>query len=225
MKKIVSILFAVCLALPLFSQTEKNEIPQPKNPNVNEIMKKVLANIQDPIGVVLDYRMSFKDKVNKISNSSNGKLTIKGDKFHLFSPQMESWYDGKTQWTYNRAAREINITTPSEWDLINISPMFIAKNYKKYYDCTYSRYTISSAHGQYVHCLKLTPKDKNSDIDFINFNVFDEAFVPYLIVFNGKDGSTTHVDLKKMDQKESVDESIFIFNPADHAGVDIIDLR
>ena len=46
-------------------------------------------------------------------HSQSGTLTIAGDRFIISSPQVSSWYDGKTQWTYSTQTGEVNITEPT----------------------------------------------------------------------------------------------------------------
>ena len=37
------------------------------------------------------------------SEKMNGTIVTSGDKFHISSPQLSTWYDGRTQWTYSPA--------------------------------------------------------------------------------------------------------------------------
>ena len=89
-------------------------IPQPKNPDINGIMSKAIANVMDPKGVTITYNMRYKDLKGKQSNATNGIAKIKGDKFYVFAHQFESWYNGTTQWTLQRGAKEVTVSTPTD---------------------------------------------------------------------------------------------------------------
>lgn len=228
MKKNLLLLTILVWSASSFSQTKKDSqygIPQPKNPNVEGMINDALKLLNDTIGVTISYHITHHDPVNKTSHSTRGTVTIKGEKFYLFTPELEAWYDGTTQWIYQRNNKEVNISSPTESELSTLSPMFIANNYKKYYDGEYIRYTYSTEQEQYIHCLKLIPKDNNNDLDFINFNLFDQSYAPYLIVYNNKSGVKTHVYLDKFDQKTKVTDNQFTFNPQNYPGAEIIDLR
>jgi len=235
MKRIVIFVITACLMTPLHAQKEKTQkepvsdvtygVPQPKNPDVNGIMEKAMASIMDPLGVAITYNLRYKDIKGKRANATSGTAKIKGEKFYLFAPEIESWYNGTTQWTLQRGAKEVSISTPTDAELADTNPMFIIRNYKKYYTAKYIRRAFSSDQQRYVHCIELTPKNTKSDIKKIIFNVFDTIFVPYMIVLYHQNEATTHIYMSKFDQQQKMDETTFNFNPADYPGNDIIDLR
>lgn len=235
LKRIVIFMITACLMTPLYAQNDKTKkepisdvtygIPQPKNPDINGIMAKAMANVMDPLGVAITYNIRYNDLKGKRSNATSGIAKIKGDKYYVFAPQFESWYNGKTQWTLQRGAKEVTISTPTDAELTEINPMFIVRNYKNYYTVKYIRLAFSSDQQKYVHCLELTPKNAKSDIKRIIFNVFDNIFVPYMIVLYHQNDATTHITMTKFDQKQKMDESTFNFSPIDYPGNEIIDLR
>ena len=235
MKKTMLCLMAACLMTPLYAQKEQVQkepvsdvtygIPQPKNPDINGIMSKAIANVMDPKGVTITYNMRYKDLKGKQSNATNGIAKIKGDKFYVFAPQFESWYNGTTQWTLQRGAKEVTVSTPTDAELSETNPMFILRNYNKNYTTKYIRLAFSSDHQKYVHCLELTPKNTKSDVKKIIINIFDNLFVPYMMVLNHKNDATTHIYMTKFDQQQKIEDNTFIFNPAEYPGNEIIDLR
>ena len=44
--------------------------------------------------------------------TQEGTLLLKGNKFHLNTGDVETWFDGKTQWSYLRQNEEVNVSTP-----------------------------------------------------------------------------------------------------------------
>ncbi len=230
MKKIILFFAIIGFTLPSIGQEANTNqpligIPQPKNPDVEAMMNAAAKLLSDPIGYEMSYQIIHNDKVNKKSSSTRGTATIKGNKFYLFTPELEAWYNGETQWMYYRANKEVNISSPTESELSTLNPLFIAENYKQFYTCEYIRYAYSSEQEQYVHCLRLVPKDKDSNLKMINFNVLDKTFAPFLVVYNEKNGSKTEISVTKFSQKQKVSDLIFTFDPKKYENVEIIDLR
>ena len=69
-------------------------------------------------------------------HSQSGTLTIAGDRFIISSPQVSSWYDGKTQWTYSTQTGEVNITEPTPEELQQVNPFAIISSFRKLYIAT-----------------------------------------------------------------------------------------
>ena len=44
--------------------------------------------------------------------TQEGTLLLKGNKFHLNTGDVETWFDGKTQWSYLRQNEEVNVCPP-----------------------------------------------------------------------------------------------------------------
>ena len=58
-------------------------------------------------------------------STSNGKITISGDRFVIEMSELSIWYNGRTQWTYSRANNEVSITEPTPDELQQINPFAI----------------------------------------------------------------------------------------------------
>ncbi|MBQ8773648.1 MAG: hypothetical protein IJZ17_04130, partial [Muribaculaceae bacterium] len=69
-------------------------------------------------------------------STSNGKIIISGEKFAISSPEISSWYDGTTQWTYSPSIGEVNITEPSTDELQQINPFAIISHFRTSYKAT-----------------------------------------------------------------------------------------
>jgi len=54
----------------------------------------------------------------------------KHNKFKLEMPDMETWFDGKTQWVWIKSTNEVNVSTPSSAEIAAISPLALLNIYK-----------------------------------------------------------------------------------------------
>ena len=57
--------------------------------------------------------MQTRSDVQKVSESLDGTVDIKGDKFVLKTPDMITWFDGTTQWSFVERNEEVNVSTPT----------------------------------------------------------------------------------------------------------------
>jgi outer membrane lipoprotein-sorting protein len=84
---------------------------------------------------------------------------LKGNRFVSQMQEMKVWFDGKTQWAYQKSGNEVTITEPSVQELVQTNPMAILGNYRN--KCNIRFCKTSSQ----LQCIQLTPKlKKNEDI-------------------------------------------------------------
>ena len=99
-----------------------------------EVLDKVVENISETSGIRIDF-----------GGTENGFLLLKGEKFYLNNGGIQSWYDGKTQWSYVADTDEVNISHPTPEELQGVNPYFILMRYKTDFDYT------DLSEGSYQH--------------------------------------------------------------------------
>ena len=67
-----------------------------------EVLDKVLEDLSKSSGIRAEF-----------GGSETGFLLLKGEKFYLNNGNIQSWYDGKTQWSYVADTEEVNISHPT----------------------------------------------------------------------------------------------------------------
>ena len=97
MKKLLTLWMLTLLPYCLGAQTNKKAA---------EVLDKVLAEWSESSGIRADF-----------IGTENGFLLIKGKKFYLNNGSIQSWYDGKTQWSYVADTEEVNISHPTNEEL------------------------------------------------------------------------------------------------------------
>ncbi len=45
--------------------------------------------------------------------STSGNILLSGNRFKLSTPDITTWFDGRTQWAYSPAAVEVNLSEPT----------------------------------------------------------------------------------------------------------------
>ena len=79
-------------------------------------------------GIEVSYTLSS----DGLDFETDGKLLMDGRKFVIDSPEMRTWYDGKTQWTMqmDEDYSTVYIVEPTEDELKNINPYLLLNNYQ-----------------------------------------------------------------------------------------------
>lgn len=174
-----------------------------------EILDKVVVLLSDKEGI----RINF-------AGTENGSLLIKENKFYLKSNQVQSWYDGTTQWSYVSTNEEVNVSTPTPEELQHVNPYFILKRYKTDYHYAY-RGNLDKR-GTQGHEIVLTPKSGNTEMIHVGIsNDYQPLFIK--IEQNGRVVSDIHVTSFQTNQR--LEDNMFRFNKSLYPDAEIIDLR
>ena len=173
--------------------------------------KKILDKASDKISVSKGFTASFTISGSKFNNS--GTISVKGTKFCARTQNTTMWYDGKTQWVYNKKADEVNISHPSASSQQSMNPYTFLNLYKKGYIIT----STAAASGTQVH---LVGNGKSISEMYIlvdkNYNIKEIKF------YQKGNWVTIHISNLK---NQPFDDSVFTFNAKDFPKAEIIDLR
>jgi outer membrane lipoprotein-sorting protein len=200
MKKLL-LLFTCFFAL-LTSNAQDNRIAE-------KILDKVSVFLSNPEGVRIDF-----------TGSENGYLIMKGEKFYLNNQSIQSWYDGKTQWSYLTDNKEVNISSPTKEEIQAISPYHLLKRYKS--DYTYIYIGQSKRKGKLVHEINLT--SKSDIINDIKLIISDDN-KPVAILFYRNNKLMSEVNITSLQTDSKIDDKQFRFDKTKYPQVEIIDLR
>lgn len=149
----------------------------------------------------------------------DGTLTISGDRFTIASPQIASWYDGKTQWTYSTQTGEVNITEPTAEELQQVNPFAIISSFRKHYKAT----LLKSAAGQKK--IKLTAGNPKSDIKSVVITFNASTLYPSNIELTMSNQRVVNINVTAVAPAGAIPLSEFRFDPKKHPGIPVVDLR
>ena len=175
-----------------------------------EVLDKVLEDLSDSNGIRADFE-----------GSETGFLLLKGEKFYLNNGNVQSWYDGKTQWSYVADTEEVNISHPTLEELQGINPYLILMRYKTDFNYTYKG--IQTRNGVNGHEIVLTPKH-SGQLEVIRVFI-SKTYHPLAMKMeqNGQTLSEINVTSYRTDQK--LEDGMFRFNKSLFPNAEIIDMR
>ena len=200
MKRLFTLWMLVLLPFCISAQTDAKAA---------EVLDKVLEDLSDN-GIRADFE-----------GSETGFLLLKGEKFYLNNGNVQSWYDGKTQWSYVADTEEVNISHPTQEELQGMNPYLILMRYQTDFNYTYKGNQMRN--GVKGHEIILTPKHSGQQESVWIF--VSKAYHPLAMKIerNGQTLSEINVTSYKTDQK--LEDSMFRFNKSLFPNAEIIDMR
>ena len=199
MKKLFFALLTLLLPYCLSAQTDK----------AKAVLDKVISTFTEEGGIQIDFE-----------GTEKGTIVMKGEKFYLHSGQIQSWYDGKTQWSYVADTEEVNISHPTPEELQGINPYFILVNYQENFESSYKG--MKTHEGKQVQEIVLAPKGNAHEQ--ITLWISKTSHPIYIKVENnGKPVSEIHV--KNVRKQKEINDHVFRFNKSLYPNAEIIDLR
>lgn len=204
MKRLYLILPLLLLSLPCTTNAENR---------ATRLLDKIVAPIESGKGISLKFLLQQSDMENV-----EGSIDMLSDKFVLQVPDMITWFDGTTQWTYLKSSEEVNISIPEKDELLQTNPCLLLQSYKKAFDCKFIE-----KKGDVCE-LSLIPK-QHSEITEIEIFVDEKQTALTHIAVIQKDGQKTDVDIIRYETNTNFPANHFVFQKGMYPHAEIIDLR
>lgn len=179
-----------------------------------DIVAKAVNRYQSVPSLTVSFKITSPD-----AESAEGTIVTSGDRFRLDMPGVQTWYDGRTQWTYLQSANEVNITEPTVDELAQINPFAIISAINGSF-----RPTLVSS-SQKIQVVRFTPANAaQSDINFMTV-AFDQATSwPRTIEISTSQGHAT-ITVTNIKTGGKLPASAFVYNKKTHPDAETVDLR
>ena len=191
--------------------------------NATSILDKAATAYENSNGLTARFVIQTHSEVQKVSESFEGTIDMKGDKFVLKTPDMITWFDGTTQWSYVERNEEVNVSTPTGEELQMTNPALLLRSYKKGFTPEYKGES-TAPNGKAAYDVELTPK-KKGDITQVTLQIEKFSGLPAAISVIAKNGISTTIRLSKVETGINQPDSYFVFNAKDYPDAEIVDLR
>lgn len=145
--------------------------------------------------------------------TQSGSIAMKGNKFNARTSSAIIWFDGKTQWVYNKKSEEVNVSSPKSSQLAGMNPYYFLTLYKKGYKMSQT----ASVQGYTVHL-----SNGKAGIKEMYVTV-DKAYnIKQIKMKQGQQWVT--ITVSRLTSKSFSDAS-FRFNAKEFPKAEVIDLR
>jgi outer membrane lipoprotein-sorting protein len=175
-----------------------------------EVLDKTLEVLSGENGIRADF-----------GGTENGFLLLKGEKFYLNNGNIQSWYDGKTQWSYVADTEEVNISHPTLEELQNINPYLILMRYKTDFSYSYKgELTRNGAKGHEV--ILKSKRGRSAEI----IRVFiSKTYQPLAMKVDQNGKTLSEINITSFRTDQHLEDGMFRFNKSLYPNAEVIDLR
>ncbi len=209
MKKLLFILFLGLTALTAVqAQTAR------------QVLDKTAAKLKKDGGIKAAFQVTAFDGTTQ-TGSGSGTIYIKGNRFRIASPQMQTWFDGTTQWSYLEGSNEVNVSTPTDAELQGMNPYTFVNLYKKGYRATMKETTLR---GKACYEVNLVATGNNGIRQMI-LSIDKGSYVPLCVRLRQGDKRWTRISVRDYAGGNKWSDSFFRFDRKDLPRAEIIDLR
>ncbi len=218
MKKRATLLLAI-ISLVIILKSEA-QIPDSKTATV--ILNGVSAKYKSFIAVKASFTMKTEGSNNKVTDTQNGTLYVKGNKYKLELANQEITCDNVKIWTFLKDANEVQVNN-YEPDPDAITPTQIFTIYEKNFLCGYvEEQTIN---GKIYQVIEMTPLDKTKPYFKVRLLIDKTDKTIYSVKVFDKNGSHYTYEIIKFTPNPVLVDTYFTFSSKDHPGVEVVDLR
>jgi outer membrane lipoprotein-sorting protein len=187
------------------------------------VLEKASAAYEKSNGLSAAFAANIRGESEGFSESFEGTIQMKGDKFVLVTPDTRTWYDGKTQWTYVVRTKEVNLTTPSGEELQFTNPMTLLRTYKKGFKASYIGES-TGANGKMADDLLLVSKS-NHEVESVELQIERSTSLPVKMTVTMKNNFRSVIRINRMQTGLNQPDAFFVFHPEDYPDATEIDLR
>lgn len=186
-----------------------------------DLLDKVSAKTKSYTTYKVNFSFNLSNTDQKINETSQGVLSVKGEKYHLKMSDQEIFCDGKKVYTYQKETNEALVQNMSDMDDESITPQSIFMMYEKGFKLRYVKDITEG--GKKIAVIDLYPMDpKKKDYTMITLFVDEAQLSITKAEIKAKNGSKYTYSVSKMEPNVTMPDQMFVFDKTKYPGVKII---
>ncbi|MDH5474150.1 MAG: outer membrane lipoprotein carrier protein LolA [Cyclobacteriaceae bacterium] len=189
--------------------------------------KEILDAMSNKYKNISAYKAKFStslvNKIDGVNETFKGEITIKGDKYILYTEEQTVINNGTTVWTYLPDVNEVNIDVYDPDD-DEITPSSIFDEYKKGYKYIWIENTTQE--GVACDVVDLIPNDtKSSQFFKIKMIISSKDKTLKKWTMFEKSGNQHIYIISNFNSSISISDAVFKFDESKFPDVEVVDLR
>ena len=214
-KLLIGDIIIIGSGLTAFSQSEVK---------AKEILAEVSKKYRTYDVIKTEFSYTLENPQAKIKETQSGTLFVKSkvNKYKVILKGQELISDGKNQWTYLKADKEVQLSeVDNSSDALNPAKIFTI--YEKGFKSVYTNDT--KLNGKTLHNIDLTPLDAKRSFFKVRLQIEKlSKQITNAVIFD-KNGNKYTYTIKTFMPNVKVPESTFAFDSKLYPGVELVDLR
>lgn len=191
--------------------------------NARNILDKAYSTYENSNGIKMTFNITTTDENGTAYQPQKGTARVKGNKFKIEMPTIDTWFDGKTQWVLMKDLNEVNISHPSNEEIASISPLALLSMYKTGF--TLDTPASGIINGKNAFVINMSPTGSKSDFKKISVGIDKKTNSVLQVDITLKNGMRNKIDINDYNTNYNFTDTEFIFNKDQHKGVEVVDLR
>ncbi|MFN5327032.1 MAG: LolA family protein [Bacteroidota bacterium] len=213
--------FAMMIMVPSFAQAPKGM--GKSDPEAKKVLDAVSAKFKTFKAIKAAFALKIENAAGKVQGVKAGTVLMKGVKYRVSITGQEIFCDGATIWTYDVAAKEVQVSSLDNGSG-SITPQKLFTNfYDK--DFLFVLGQDIKKGGKTYKVVELTPIDKTKSFFKVVLEVEKSTSVIMSTKVFEKNGNKYLYAINSINTTASVADDSFSFNPKKYPGVEVIDLR
>jgi chaperone LolA len=193
------------------------------DPAAKKILDEVSAKFKTYKSVKANFTLKIENAAGKAQGTKTGAVQMKGAKYRVALDGQDIICDGKTIWTYDKAAKEVQISTLDN-SSGSITPQKLFTNfYDK--DFLYILNEEKKVGAKTIQVIELTPIDKSKPFFKVLIEVDKAAKTIISTKVFEKNGNRYTYSVSSMTTNAEIPDASFSFDPKKFPSVEVIDLR
>lgn len=163
-----------------------------------------------------DDNISFGDE-----EEMDAVLYSKGDKYYMRIGKSHFISDGETAWTFLEEVNEVHISLAEFTDQA-MTPAYFLQNFKEEFRSKWIR--EQEYNGRTVHIIDMVPVEPHA---FYKYRLALDTGDNHIVYTQAHDrqGNIIHYEITDFITGGDIPDSLFVFNPDNYPGIEVVDLR
>ncbi len=193
------------------------------DPEAKKVLDAVSAKFKTFKSVKASFTLKIENAAGKVQGTKTGTVLMKGMKYRVSITGQDIFCDGSTIWTYDMAAKEVQVATLDN-SSGSITPQKLFTNfYDK--DFLFLLNEDVKRNGKTYQVVELTPIDKTKPFFKVILEVDKATKVIMSTRVFEKNGNRYLYAINTIATTSVIADDSFVFNPKKYPGVEVIDLR
>ena len=216
MKRVLMFALFAFLVTNVFAQQDQK---------AKSILENVTKTTQSYTSIQAAFDYVMENKEVDIYEEYKGSIIMKGEKYNLKLPELglDTYSDGSDVWTYMVDAGEVTVSSIDEDSEELMNPSTIFTIYEEGFDFEYIE--EATIDGKSVYVIDLIPTTDEIEFERIRIQIDKQRMLIKKAEMFSEEGNCYIINVTDFKTDVSVDDSSFVFDVANNASVDVIDLR
>ena len=219
---LMTIILIFLVFLTSLSQTSNKNNYGTNDPEAEKILNEVGKKYKSLESAKANLTLTIISPEEDLTEELTGTLYLKGNKYKLELGDQEIICDDKVVWTYLKDVNEVQINN-FEPDENTINPRDLFTLYETGF--LYALTGENVENGRAVQVIDLTPHDKDNPYFKIRLKIDKLKKEIFKTIVFDKNGNNYIYEIKKFSSNLIFSDAFFTFDPKQHPGIEIVDLR